>query len=637
MQLSAVTGNSSYKTYAIAAWAWQKANALLDGWVVPKWNTPSLYWNDDVNNWIGTGYYGAASWDCSFWGLVALQMGDTAWASAMAGVIAANMASIALPMTGTYLTENYTHDYVNLGMGAALEFLATIGGYSSDVATLKTQLQDNQLSDGSWGFQCTYPPGDAQTTAFCVMGLYAAGEYATARKGADWLVATQLAGPRGGWLELDGNEYSEIDSESLQALASSIPQLTVVSAYDSPSPSGTTTYWAGTTITSNVTSPVYPAGTRYVWRYVCTGWTGTGDAPASGSGTTMTFTISQDSSITWNWKTQYYPAVTISPSSAMIDLGQGQVFTSAVSNGTSPYTYQWYLSGVAQGTSSTSSTWTLTPSSAGSYSVYVVVTDGAGARATSNTATVTVYGALSVSVSPASAIMDVNQSKLFTSTVSGGTSSYSYQWYLNAFPVSGATSVAWSFPPSSAGSYTVYVEVTDGVGAKATSNTATAIRALHCVAVTNVLPSKTFVGQGLSDRINVTVTNQGSYTETFKATVYANATFVASQNVTASIGNSATTTFVWNTAGFARGMYTIKVQVALAPGETNTANNTYTGGQVLVTKIGDVNGDGVVNSADAILVLLHFGTVPPQPPECDVNGDGVVNSADAILVLLHFG
>ena len=41
---------------------------------------------------------------------------------------------------------------------------------------------------------------------------------------------------------------------------------------------------------------------------------------------------------------------------------------------------------------------------------------------------------------------------------------------------------------------------------------------VHDVAVTNVAPSKTVVGQGFSATINVTVANQGDYTETFNVT-----------------------------------------------------------------------------------------------------------------------
>ncbi|MFZ1988412.1 MAG: hypothetical protein WAW96_01445, partial [Alphaproteobacteria bacterium] len=80
-------------------------------------------------------------------------------------------------------------------------------------------------------------------------------------------------------------------------------RLYVTSAQDSPNPSaGANWYDPGTSITANVTSP---AGQTGGTRYRCTGWTGTGNVPLSGTGTTVTFTISQASTITWNWVTQY--------------------------------------------------------------------------------------------------------------------------------------------------------------------------------------------------------------------------------------------------------------------------------------------------------------------------------------------
>jgi len=82
--------------------------------------------------------------------------------------------------------------------------------------------------------------------------------------------------------------------------------LTVASAYDSPSPvSG----WfdSSASITASVTSPTPgPSGTQYA----CTGWAGTGSVPALGATPTVSFTIAQPSSITWNWETQYYLTVT---------------------------------------------------------------------------------------------------------------------------------------------------------------------------------------------------------------------------------------------------------------------------------------------------------------------------------------
>jgi hypothetical protein len=94
-------------------------------------------------------------------------------------------------------------------------------------------------------------------------------------------------------------------------------QLTITSAHDSPTPTSGS-YTPGTSITASVTPVVAgPTGTQYV----CTGWTGTGDVLASGTGTTVTFTITQDSSISWNWKTQYY--LTVNDGGHGTAMGQG--------------------------------------------------------------------------------------------------------------------------------------------------------------------------------------------------------------------------------------------------------------------------------------------------------------------------
>jgi hypothetical protein len=168
------------------------------------------------------------------------------------------------------------------------------------------------------------------------------------------------------------------------------------------------------------------------------------------------------------------PSVSISPSSAILDLGQSRLFTSSVTGGIGPYSYQWYLNGVAV-SGATKATWTYTPHAAGLYTVYVKVTDSVGMQATSNKATVIVNLVPSVKISPSSAILDLGQSRLFTSSVTGGIGPYSYQWYLNGVAVSGATKATWTYTPHAAGLYTVYVKVTDSVGMQATSNKATVI------------------------------------------------------------------------------------------------------------------------------------------------------------------
>jgi parallel beta-helix repeat protein len=166
--------------------------------------------------------------------------------------------------------------------------------------------------------------------------------------------------------------------------------------------------------------------------------------------------------------------VSISPGYATLDVGQSQVFTSIVTGGTLPYTYQWCLNGSAV-PGATFSRWAFAPTLAGSDAIYANVTDSLGEQVTSNTATVTVNGAFSASISPGSATLDVLEPQLFTSAMSGGTPPYTYQWYLDYAPVSGATSDSWTFAPTSSGSYTVYLKVTDNESVIATSNIASVL------------------------------------------------------------------------------------------------------------------------------------------------------------------
>jgi streptogramin lyase len=79
---------------------------------------------------------------------------------------------------------------------------------------------------------------------------------------------------------------------------------------------------------------------------------------------------------------------------------------------------------------------------------------------------------LTVSISPTSASVLVGQSVTFTSTVSGGYPPYSYQWYLNDAPVSGATSSSWTLTPTTSGIYYVYLKATDANNNIAQSETA---------------------------------------------------------------------------------------------------------------------------------------------------------------------
>jgi len=130
------------------------------------------------------------------------------------------------------------------------------------------------------------------------------------------------------------------------------------------------------------------------------------------------------------------------------------------------------------------------------------------------------------------------------------------------------------------------------------------------ITVTSTTSSKTVVRQGCNVSINITVENQGYYSETFNLTAYANTTIITTlTNITLTSGNSTNITFTWNTTGVPYGYYTITANATSVPGESETADNTFENGWVVVTGVGDVNGDLVVNVLDVILALVNAGSV----------------------------
>jgi subtilisin family serine protease len=51
----------------------------------------------------------------------------------------------------------------------------------------------------------------------------------------------------------------------------------------------------------------------------------------------------------------------------------------------------------------------------------------------------------------------------------------------------------------------------------------------------------------------------------------------------------------------------------------------------------DINGDGIINIVDIIIVARNFGSAATVAPEADVNGDGLINILDLVLVARQFG
>ena len=56
-------------------------------------------------------------------------------------------------------------------------------------------------------------------------------------------------------------------------------------------------------------------------------------------------------------------------------------------------------------------------------------------------------------------------------------------------------------------------------------------------------------------------------------------------------------------------------------------------------RIGDVNGDGVVDVTDLVTVIVDWGPCPKPPETCpaDLDGNGIVEVIDLVQVILNWG
>ncbi|MBI4659138.1 MAG: hypothetical protein HY735_09875 [Verrucomicrobia bacterium] len=103
-----------------------------------------------------------------------------------------------------------------------------------------------------------------------------------------------------------GMSRTEFDFVRVQGI-DGVP-LQVNSAFGTPAPgTGLQSFSSGSSVTASVASPVEDLPGL---RRVATGWTGFGSVPASGAGTSVTFTLNDISGITWNWRTEVKLAAT---------------------------------------------------------------------------------------------------------------------------------------------------------------------------------------------------------------------------------------------------------------------------------------------------------------------------------------
>jgi hypothetical protein len=170
---------------------------------------------------------------------------------------------------------------------------------------------------------------------------------------------------------------------------------------------------------------------------------------------------------------------------------------------------------------------------------------------------------------------------------------------------------------------------------------ATLIRDVAIVSIN--ITSSNIVYPGRIVTIEVVAMNRGNMTtETFNVTLHYSDNIIGTEQVTLAPWTNITITFSWNTSGLTPcNNFTIWAEASPVPYEINLANNVLHDGWVKIKMIGDVNGDGVINIQDIVLITLAYGSQPGDPnwnPDADISKPwNIIDILDLVTCSAKYG
>lgn len=166
----------------------------------------------------------------------------------------------------------------------------------------------------------------------------------------------------------------------------------------------------------------------------------------------------------------------------------------------------------------------------------------------------------------------------------------------------------------------------------------------HDVAIIDVTPYCNWTYEGWSISINVTVANEGNFTETVTVDLYYNITAgnkIGTKTVDLFTDETEILTFTWDTTSVKPCRnYTITANATISIESDITDNLLNSTSKIHVRMLGDITGDNAVRVDDVLKVASAFNSQLGDPrweSAGDLNRDGKIRVNDILAVALNFG
>lgn len=288
-----------------------------------------------------------------------------------------------------------------------------------------------------------------------------------------------------------------------------------------------------------------------------------------------------------------YPIFADQPSSITVNSGQAATFSVTTTGSPAP-TYQWIKDGSAI-SGATTNTLNLTSVTATSAGIYTVIAQNSFGSATSNSATLAVNYAPSITTNPISQVVIAGNSVTF-SAVANGYPNPSYQWYKDGTILSGQRNSTLNITNTSsndAGSYSVTASNSMG---SATSSTA----------LLTVYNAPSIVTQPISQ--SVTSGNNVSFSVT--ASGSATLTYQWYKDGLSISGANSSSYAITNVSSATAGTYTVTITNNYGSATSNGALLTVTTATVAPTISSQPNSTSVTSGNSASFTVSVSGTPP---------------------------